>query len=67
MKSVSGLASVALVTAASRYVPPHFTITEPSACLASLPVSMVIVLPSPRSMTFSVGVGFTIICYIIFT
>ena len=57
---MSGLASVALVTAASRYVPPHLTITEPSACLASLPVSIVMVRPSPRSITFSIGVGLII-------
>ena len=50
MKSVPGTASFALHTVASSMVLPIVTITAPSACLASLPVSMVMVRPSASVM-----------------
>ena len=55
IKSTSGLASLAAVTAASSTVEPMVTVTAPSACLASLPVSMVIVRPSGRVIVLLTG------------
>ena len=52
MKSVPGTASFALHTVASNIVLPIVSITAPSACFASLPVSRVIVRPSARVMVF---------------
>ena len=52
MKSVPGTASFALHTVASNIVLPIVSITAPSACFASLPVSRVIVRPSPSVMVF---------------
>ncbi len=52
MKSTSSAASFLLHTVANNMVFPIFTTTEPSACLASLPVSMVICRPSPKSNVF---------------
>ena len=50
MKSTSSFASFAQVTQASSIVPPIFTTTDPSACLASFPVSISITLPSDNSI-----------------
>ena len=52
MKSTSSFASFAHVTVARSIVPPIFTTTEPSACFASLPVSISIILPSDNSIVF---------------
>ncbi len=49
------LASDAATTVARSIVLPILTTTEPSDCLASLPVSRVIVLPSPRSNDLDIG------------
>jgi hypothetical protein len=50
MKSVSGFASFAATTVPSSIVSPILTTTEPSACLASLPVSISIWRPSASVM-----------------
>ena len=52
MKSVPGTASCAEQTVAKSMVFPMRTITAPSACLASFPVSMLISLPSANVMVF---------------
>ena len=61
MKSTSSLASCAATTVASIMVLPMRTTTEPSACLASFPVSMVTVLPSSSKKEEVIGsIGFII-------
>ena len=55
MKSVSSFASLAATTVARSIVLPILTTTAPSACLASLPVSITIDRPLPRSILFSIN------------
>ena len=55
MKSVPGTASFAAQTVASSMVLPMRSITAPSACFASFPVSSVMVLPSASSIVLTIG------------
>ena len=50
MKSVPSFTSLAQVTVARSIVPPILMTAEPSACFASLPVSISITLPSDNSI-----------------
>ncbi len=52
MKSVPGTASLAAQTVARSTVLPIRSVQEPSACLASFPVSMVMVRPSGSETVF---------------
>ena len=68
IKSVPGFASCAEQTVANNIVFPIRTITEPSACFANLPVSMVICLPSPKSIVLIIGftINFKSLSFFIF-
>jgi hypothetical protein len=52
MKSVPGTASFAAQTVASNTVLPMRSMTLPSACFATFPVSMLMVLPSGNDTVF---------------
>ena len=66
MKSVPGTASLAAQTVANSMVLPIRSITEPSACFASFPVSSVMVLPSGSSIVLTIGLIIKIVLSNIF-
>ena len=49
-KSTAGFDVLADTAVANNIQSPRRTTTEPSACFANLPVSMVMILPSPKSI-----------------
>ena len=66
MKSVPGTASLAAQTVAKSMVLPIRSITEPSACFASFPVSSVMVLPSGSSIVLTIGLIIKNVLYLFF-
>ena len=66
MKSVPGTASFAATTVANNIVLLRRNITAPSACLANLPVSMLMVRPSGKATVFVITFILACLKYLLF-